>query len=69
MLSERFEPQAAGVYLGGSQPFSPKTLANWRTKGTGPRYRKVGGRVLYDKADLDEWLDSCRRTSTAQQSP
>lgn len=26
---------------------SPKTLANWRAKNSGPSFLKVGGRVLY----------------------
>lgn len=35
----------------------PHTLANWRSKGTGPRYRKVGREVLYDWADVEAWLN------------
>lgn len=27
---------------------TPKTLANWRSKGIGPRPIKVGGRIFYD---------------------
>ena len=34
---------------------SVRTLANWRTTGQGPKYVKVGGRVLYRAADLDTW--------------
>jgi len=26
----------------------PKTLANWRSQGIGPRSFKVGGRIFYD---------------------
>lgn len=26
---------------------SPKTLANWRTRGQGPEWTKLGGRVVY----------------------
>lgn len=25
----------------------PSTLASWRSKGTGPRYLKLGGKVVY----------------------
>lgn len=35
------------------------TLANWRSRGIGPVYIKVGGSrspVLYRKSDIDEWL-------------
>jgi integrase len=28
---------------------SPRTLANWRSKGEGPRFEKVGGRVVYPR--------------------
>jgi hypothetical protein len=32
-----------------------KTLAEWRSKGIGPPYKKVGRGVFYDWADVDEW--------------
>ena len=47
---------------------SPQTLANWRSSGKGPAFIKVGGRVMYDDADVDAWLHAQRRTSTAQNS-
>lgn len=31
---------------------NPKTLANWRSKGIGPRSFKVGGRIFYDWAEV-----------------
>jgi len=34
---------------------SPKTLANWRTKGAGPRWQKVGGRVVYALQDVIDY--------------
>ena len=34
----------------------PKTLAEWRYRGIGPRYRAVGRDVRYDWADVDAWL-------------
>ena len=33
---------------------SPRTLENWRTKGTGPAYTKIGGKVLYRLSDIEE---------------
>jgi predicted DNA-binding transcriptional regulator AlpA len=33
-----------------------KTLAEWRSKGTGPQDRKVGVHVRYDWADVGKWL-------------
>jgi hypothetical protein len=32
-----------------------RTLANWRSTGEGPRYTKVGGRVLYPMFGVIEW--------------
>ncbi|MDQ7830479.1 helix-turn-helix transcriptional regulator [Desulfolutivibrio sp.] len=42
----------AAQYLG----LSPGTLEVWRCKGRGPRYSKLGKRVVYDPADLDAYL-------------
>ena len=41
-------PEAAR-YLG----LSGRTLEKHRTYGTGPRYRKIGGRVVYALDDLE----------------
>lgn len=32
------------------------TLAQWRYRGTGPRYSKIGLVVRYARRDLDAWL-------------
>ena len=44
---------------------SPRTLEKHRTYGTGPAYRKIGGRVIYAVADLNSWADVGTRTSTS----
>ena len=44
---------------------SPRTLEKHRTYGTGPLYRKIGGRVVYAIADLQTWADSGLKTSTS----
>jgi hypothetical protein len=44
---------------------SPRTLEKHRTYGTGPAYRKIGGRVVYAIADLNTWADVGTRTSTS----
>ena len=36
---------------------TPKTMAEWRTKGWGPRPIRVGGRIFYD---FDECLAMAR---------
>lgn len=45
-------PADAAVYVGLSVP----TLKKYRLDGTGPRYAKVGSRVVYRPTDLDAWL-------------
>jgi hypothetical protein len=42
-----------------------QTLAIWRVRGVGPRYVKVGARVLYAPDDVDAWIDSRKRASTS----
>lgn len=46
---------------------SPSTLAKLRLNGNGPIYCKLGRRVVYRPADLEEWLQSrtTRDTSDA----
>jgi Helix-turn-helix domain len=44
---------------------SPRTLEKHRIFGTGPAYRKIGGRVVYAVADLNAWADVGTRTSTS----
>ncbi len=36
----------------------PKTLAEWRSRGTGPRYLKIGRHVRYRWADVLAWEES-----------
>ncbi len=44
---------------------SGRTLEKHRTYGTGPRFSKLGGKVVYKIDDLKEWADSAARASTA----
>lgn len=37
---------------------SPGTLEVWRSKGRGPRYRKIGWKVFYTVEDIQEFIDS-----------
>jgi hypothetical protein len=53
-------PEAAR-YLG----LSGRTLEKHRTYGTGPTYRKIGGRVVYAVDDLKAWADLGAKTSTS----
>jgi predicted DNA-binding transcriptional regulator AlpA len=53
-------PEAAR-FLG----LSGRTLEKHRTYGTGPAYRKLGGRVVYAIDDLQAWADRGAVTSTS----
>jgi len=44
---------------------SGRTLEKHRTYGTGPAYRKLGGRVVYALEDLQAWADRGSKTSTS----
>jgi len=53
-------PEAAR-FLG----LSDRTLEKHRTYGTGPGYRKLGGRVVYSIEDLQTWADRGAKNSTS----
>ena len=53
-------PEAAR-FLG----LSGRTLEKHRTYGTGPIYRKLGGRVVYSLDDLKAWVDRGAKTSAS----
>ena len=43
-----------------------KTLENWRSLGRGPRYVKLGHRVVYRDTELAAFVDRNVRQSTAE---
>ena len=51
----------AAVHLG----LSARTLEKHRCYGTGPVYRKLGGRIVYSLTDLDAWAELGLRRSTS----
>lgn len=51
----------AAVHLG----LSARTLEKHRCFGTGPIYRKLGGRIVYAIDDLDAWAQLGLRHSTS----
>lgn len=53
LLTER----EAAAYLGA---VSVRTLQDWRARGIGLRYHKLGKRVAYDLADLDAFIAANR---------
>ena len=44
---------------------SARTLEKHRTYGTGPDYRKLGGRVVYSVNELEAWAERGAVTSTS----
>ncbi|MEZ7272913.1 helix-turn-helix domain-containing protein [Sphingobium sp. 10 DY56-G10] len=51
----------AALHLG----LSPRTLEKHRCFGTGPVFRKLGGRIVYALVDLDAWAAIGTRRSTS----
>ena len=43
----------------------PNTLEIWRCHKKGPRFKKLGRRILYDLTDLEDFTASC----TVETSP
>jgi excisionase family DNA binding protein len=64
-MSDLLTTHEAAAYL----RLSPRTLENWRVRGGGPRFRKLGDRVLYAQAELDQWQAARDRTSTSDPAP
>lgn len=57
-------PEAAR-FLG----LSDRTLEKHRVYGTGPTYKKLGGRVVYAVRDLQAWAERGTVTSTSDPTP
>jgi hypothetical protein len=54
--------EAAAHYLG----VTTSTLAKYRLTGEGPKFARIGRRIVYFKEDLDAWMLGRRVTSTAE---
>lgn len=58
-------------YLNGAEAaaylnVSLSMLAKRRLSGDGPRYSKLGKRVVYEVADLDQWIADHRHRNTSE---
>ncbi|MCD7984832.1 MAG: helix-turn-helix domain-containing protein [Desulfovibrio sp.] len=53
-IQRRINTAEAAEYLG----VRPGTMEVWRSLGKGPRYIKLGARVVYEIADLDAFAAS-----------
>ena len=45
---------------------SERTLERHRSAGTGPKFVRLGRRVLYDRDDLAAWIGDCTYSSIAE---
>jgi len=59
-VSARLDGTAAAAYLGRSRSWLDKA----RASGHGPRFLKIGSRVLYRVSDLDAYINGCARETT-----
>lgn len=64
-VSRRLTTPQAAAYAG----LSASLLNKLRCRGDGPPYLKLCDRVLYDRADLDAWINAHRRQSTSEYEP
>lgn len=60
---QKLNTEEAAAYLG----IRPNTLEVWRCKHKGPRYSKLGARVLYDLDDLEAFFTA--RAVETMESP
>lgn len=52
-MREIDDQKGTAAYLGKT----PRALEQWRYRGEGPPYIKIGQAVRYRRADVDRWLD------------
>lgn len=48
---------------------SPRTLEQWRWQGRGPRYLKIGGRVIYPVAEIEAYEAASLHVNTIGRLP
>lgn len=64
-MESLFNQRAAAQFLG----ISVRTLERYRVSGTGPRFCRLGRRLVrYREADLEEWVRRSLRASTSESS-
>ncbi len=60
---EIWDPETTAKKIGG---FSEGTLANWRSRGEGPPFLKIGGRIFYEPEAVRDRVQAHRRSSTME---
>lgn len=46
--------------------YTPRALQNWRLRGGGPKYVKIGRSVRYQRSDVLEFIEERKRRHTSQ---
>jgi hypothetical protein len=54
-------PDDLGTFLG----IPVKTLRDWRFKGYGPQWLRLGKHVRYDPETVRQWIDTLNRSTEA----
>jgi excisionase family DNA binding protein len=57
----RLNVKEAAAYI----PVAKSTLDKLRVAGGGPRYIRIGAKILYDVSDLDAWMENHKQANTA----
>ena len=65
MTSPRKSPLMTTAEAAAWLRIKPHTLENMRWRGTGPKFRKHGGRVLYHREEIKAWSGAMQRQSTS----
>jgi len=66
-MTKKLNTHEAATFLN----LSPGTLEVWRCTGRGPKYAKLGKRVVYDVADLESYVSDRKviTTDTMRERP
>jgi hypothetical protein len=48
---------------------SPETIRQWRRSGRGPRWIKIGGRILYEADSVKDFLRAAARSPGGSAQP
>lgn len=59
--TELVSPRQVAEYLGRTEA----ALAQMRYKSTGPKYLKIGGKVMYEWAEVEAFVDASRCSGSA----
>ena len=61
-MEENLKTVAAAAFL----QVKPATLEQWRWRGEGPSFAKLGRSVIYRKSDLDAFIEARIFSSTTE---